>query len=142
MKTVSKCPACGYDHSLRVVRSWTIDLDIPAVSLNEIGSNSRGRSGYRYRRHRDKLEEALRLYDIPETRSVRRVWFWRYYRPGKRDFDKMNLAGGFKPLQDLLQKRGWIRNDSPRWLIAYYKQALDITGGDRTVIIIEDVEKE
>ena len=48
--------------------------------------------------------------------------------------DYANLVGGAKPIPDALKRLGWIKDDSPRWFLCDYYQAVVPKGQERTEI--------
>lgn len=48
--------------------------------------------------------------------------------------DYANLVGGAKPIPDALKRLGWIKDDSPRWFLCDYYQAVVPKDQERTEI--------
>lgn len=134
-----KCNMCGYDPSLDVPRQWAFRLDTPAVSQNQLKGNGKGRSGWLYRKIRDKFLAMLTRHTlaIPKATQKRRVFFTRTYTGRAKPFDRDNLIAGMKPLRDCLTELGIIVDDSDKWLEAHYQQEL---GHTNTIgICVQDV---
>jgi len=71
----------------------------------------------------------------PEEKRI--VYFYSY-RP--RKIDRVNLVGGFKYLEDQLEKMGLVWRDSPKYLESKYFQYTDIKN-PRTEIVIYLIEE-
>ena len=60
-----------------------------------------------------------------------------------RLLDMGNLVGGAKPIPDILQRLGWIVDDSPKWFTCAYEQE-QVKGATRkpvtTIRLWDDVE--
>ncbi len=133
------CAQCNYDPTLPVLASWEVHLDLPAVSQNKLKSNTRGRSGWAYRRYKGEFSEEMlaRCTEVPQASEKRRVTFTRHYDKAARRFDHDNLIAGMKPLRDVLTELGIIVNDSDKWLEAHYSQLRAPESG--IIILIEDI---
>jgi len=131
------CKACNYDPDELYTQVCTFIIKESWPSQNELSSNLKGRSGFKYRRWRDKFEKATRPAEEP-AQGQRRVWFTRHYGARKRDFDYANLVGGGKPLIDTLVRCGYFVDDSPKLMIAYYKQEKSKTKEDYITVVIEE----
>lgn len=141
---MEECKACGFDSGLTVVKYWDITLDMKARSGNAIGSSGRGKSGWQYRKERKAYAVAVsKSTPQPEEPSQatakRRVWVNRLWGKGQRGFDVDNLAWGFKPLYDELKERGWILEDSPKWVERIYQQSKSEDGINYIQIRIEEI---
>ena len=79
-------------------------------------------SGWRkYRRERNMWYTLLRSKLIPRQPVDRKMAaIIVSYRP--RLLDMGNLVGGAKPIPDGLKRLGYIRDDSPEWFTAEYRQ--------------------
>jgi hypothetical protein len=127
MQDYEACAACGYQADLPVRLVGSIDLPLSWPSQNQLGANSRGFSGHRYRKARQEfassLHQALSVSALPVGSVRRRAWMRRVYRPGKRAYDVANLIGGGKAIVDVLVSRGLIKDDSPKWFEGIYQQS-------------------
>jgi hypothetical protein len=113
------CPACDFDGRTQVALVGELQVLISFPSQNQLGANSRGASGYHYRKLRQEFASALHTqlaaYTIARATLKRRVWLTRYYRPGKRPYDRYNLHGGSKAIVDVLVTRGLLVDDTEQW---------------------------
>jgi hypothetical protein len=120
------CKACGFDEHLPTTYVGELSIPISWPSQNQLGGNARGTLGWHYRRLRQEfaaaLHGALSVSPIPKAAGKRRVWLTRYYRPGKRDYDKANLIGGAKGVIDVLVTRGLLLDDSPKHFEGIFSQ--------------------
>lgn len=68
------------------------------------------------------------------------VWLWR-----ERSYDVLNLYAGLNPIVDVMRDKGWLVNDSKRWLPdvqAREEQLPDLVHGvreNRTRIVVRDL---
>jgi len=122
------CPRCGFESMLSPEQRHVVTLPMRWPSQNEIGSNARGRAGWRYRilksNARAAMRERLSALDIPSNLGAYwvRCVFTRLYSTRCRAFDYGNLVGGFKPLLDVLRETGVVPDDSPDHIEDFYLQ--------------------
>ena len=67
----------------------------------------------------------------------RHVTYTRMMSKGQRAFDEDNLIAGFKGIQDALKKAGIIKEDTPDWIEATYKQKRSDTNYPYMIIKVE-----
>lgn len=65
----------------------------------------------------------------PQSKKCFRIISYR-----NRLCDFANLVGGAKPIPDILKRRGYIRDDSPRWFHCEYAQVQVPRAEERTVL--------
>jgi len=68
---------------------------------------------YHWKNYRKKWATALNIVPTMERVEVKAYTTIISYRT--RLLDKENLYGGSKPIRDMLEKKGWLWNDSPNW---------------------------
>lgn len=138
-----KCSLCQYDPDLPVLSCSALELQLPALSQNQLKGNGTGRGGWLYRRYRDEflchLMTELMTSDITQATAKRRVFFERFYSNRCRPFDRDNLVAGMKPLRDCLTIFGLIVDDTDQWLEAHYIQS-PTSGNNYITVIIEDIQ--
>ena len=122
--------------------SWWAALVLPVVwpSGNELGSNTRSGSGWKYRKFRARFEGCLRKYSqvIPDATGLRRIYLVRWYGKGKRPFDLENLLWGAKPLIDAMVSLKYLVDDRPGLVQRKYEQPKSPTGKDYITVAIEE----
>lgn len=62
------------------------------------------------------------------------------YRKGRR-YDEDNFIGGLKPLIDGMRDAGYLRNDSPRWLVYDPRPVQILAKEDRLEIDIRELKE-
>ena len=95
-------------------------------------------------------KKCARHMDIAGIKGVRRkqglrmAIFTRLRPVDERVFDGDNLQTGFKYLRDHLKTRGWIWDDSPKWLVAEYvdRKPLDCESWGVSISVISMELKE
>lgn len=108
--------------------SVRIPLETPSV-------NAWHGAHYRtYRHHFDRWYMHLRAKlpprrGPPDHQVVGRIIVYR-----GRTLDYANLVGGMKPIPDVLKRLGYIKDDSPRWLVLTYTQHLAPLADRHTLI--------
>lgn len=133
------CEYCGFDSTLEYVRS--IELIIPCVwpSQNDVAKNTRGYSGRAYRKFREEYKKLIpQATEAPEFAYV---FLTRLFGKRKRRYDVANLIGGGKPLVDALVVNGYLIDDSPKWMNAWYYQERSESGEDMIKIQVKHVRK-
>ncbi len=110
-------------------------------SQNEIRGNSRGVSGWAYRRHRARLEGCLRKYKqvVTPASGFRRAWLTRHFGKRKRPYDLGNLIGAGKALIDGMVTLGFLIDDSPEYFLGSYHQEKAVDGKDYLTVRLEEV---
>jgi len=97
-------------------------------SLNKLHSSKWQMSNWK-----KKYLKEFRNYEfaIPQAKKFRLV---EIERCGSRMFDKDNFIGGCKPLLDTLKTKGFIVDDSAKWVEVLYKQIKCKRGQEKTII--------
>jgi len=84
------------------------------------------RTRFTYVNYRNKWYRELLVLSLRSRKRVkRRVEIVRYIPKGCREYDLGNFIQGCKPIPDGLIKRGYIWDDSPKWVDISYKQIKD-----------------
>lgn len=142
------CEACGYNPETKVLVSWKIKIPVEARSGNQIGSNSKGPSGWKYRAYKKllggKLNPLLGKHKVlRQGKKRRRIKLTRAYGKNKRAYDTDNLYWGFKPLVDILQEQSILVNDNQKWCSRPRpKQQRSETDKGYIVLEIEELDVE
>lgn len=79
------------------------------------------------------------LQSLPPAKRLRRVTIIREYGGGKRAFDRINFAGGAKPLLDTIVNFGALYDDSEIWCQDHYVQKKSQDGIDYVTVLIEEL---
>jgi Holliday junction resolvase RusA-like endonuclease len=119
---MTACAKCSYDPAVPVLHTWHLRLRMEAVSHNRI---DRGGSGkWRYRAYAQLVSAEVQGagYDVPKAKGKRRVTLTRVWARRQRRFDRINLAGGLKPVLDALVKHRLLVDDSEKWCEDHYEQ--------------------
>ncbi len=141
---MTACPRCFFDPYATPGRSWTFTLPLDVPSQNRSSSRAR-HSGlaHAYRRLRDNalwlIKNEAQKQAIPIARGRRRIVVTRLIGKGKRAFDRVNWAGGAKPIVDSLVKAGLLVDDTEKWLDDVYGQEKAVDGKDGVRVRIEEL---
>lgn len=137
-----RCAFCGYDTDASVTWSAEVLLPFAWLSGNIIGTNGKGRLGWRYQKYRTEFRNKLfeHTTDIKEAKQYRRVIMTRRYGKGRRKLDKDNLIIGGKPLRDCLSELGLLVDDTPACCDVYPLQEKSKDGKDYVHILIEELD--
>lgn len=132
---------CDFDPGAVVTATWVHEVASYCPTMNTLKGNTK--TNYTYRNWRKKWEEEFGpwLHSIPRAPKLRRVTITRVFGKGKRPFDRVNFAGGCKPLLDTLVNCGALYDDSPTWCMDYYLQERALDGVDRMRVMIEELSE-
>lgn len=135
---MSACPMCRFDQELIPVHSWSVQLTSGCPTQNSLKGNTR--TNHTYRGWRSRWEKLLADNGVPTANCPRRVTITRLYGKGRRPYDRVNFAGGCKPLLDTLVNLGLLYDDSALWTEDHYLQVRSPDGVDRVHILIEQFQ--
>lgn len=115
---------CAWEPGRKVAKKWLVTGKAVLPSANTVGANGKGSSGFKYRKWRASIDEAIRaqLNQIPRARRHRVGIITRYHYGNFRAYDEENFIGGCKPLVDVLRAYGVIANDNAAYWKGYYRQ--------------------
>lgn len=107
--------------------------------LVRIESQNRSTYGHwtAYRRYRDQWLAAIRTRINPKDPPDHRMRV-KIVSQRMRILDHANLVGGAKPIPDVLQRLGYIKDDSPDWVDIIYRQCKASPDERGTMITISD----
>lgn len=141
---MSTCPYCGDDPDLPVLGRWRTFLPVEPPSQNEIASANRGSHPQRraYRSFRDGYTLLIRAWAtkerIPPPAGRRRLVLTRHYSGKGRVRDRINLAGGMKPLLDAFVLSGLLIDDNEQSVIDHYGQER-VPGESGVSVLLEEL---
>jgi Holliday junction resolvase RusA-like endonuclease len=138
--TNDPCRKCSYSPTLPVLATYSMRLELSAVSQNRLKGRTSDATQRIYSGLRNKFLKLMtpQAEAIPQATDKRRVTFTRVYGKRKKAYDSDNFTAGMKGARDGLTKLGLIKNDNAQWLEAHYQQ---VPGDDDCVIItIEDIQ--
>ncbi len=123
-----------------MLRSWELVLPLKWPSQNELGANSRGFAGRKYRAFKAKFHGYMHNFKrvVPTATGWRRAHILRLYGKRCRPFDYANLVGGGKPMIDSMVDLGYLLDDSPKLFLGSYHQAANPTGAHEIFIRLEE----
>lgn len=126
---MSACELCGGDPDAPVTARWTVWLPVRAPSQNRLGGNH-GAQRFAYKSFRDRVQTLLTAWarkggafdGFDKATGKRRVTFTRVFSGRERRMDPANLVGGMKACVDSMVRAGVLKDDSEKYLEAYYRQ--------------------
>lgn len=142
------CKFCGGDSSLAVTARWENFLPLEPPSQNLVGNNKgTWRVRKAYAKYRDDYQLLLAHWknraSIPDATKRRRVTLTRYYsRTGRKrgqERDRINNAGGMKPLLDAMVNVRLLVDDKPGDVEDYYDQC-KVVGASGVHVLLEEVD--
>lgn len=105
---------------------WECRLPVLAVSQNSLHAKGTVRWAYtKYKRQvMSALVEATEVegQEWPNAKGKRRVLLTRYWAKKQRAYDRINLAGGMKPVLDCLVELGLLVDDNEAYCEDHYAQ--------------------
>ncbi len=136
---MTACEMCRYDANAVVVASWTARFASYTPTQNSLTGNTK--DGHKYRGWRKCWEMLMGdwLKGIPTAARPRRVTITREYGNRKRPFDRINFAGGSKPLLDTIVNFGALYDDNSAWCEDHYVQRKSEDGNDYITVCIEEL---
>lgn len=131
---------CDWDPAAVVTQRWEFVADSICPTMNTLKGNTK--TNYTYRNWRRTWEDLFGrwLSSIPRAPTLRRVTITRLYGKGRRPYDRINFAGGCKPLLDTIVNCGGLYDDNPTWCQDFYLQEPSPDGVDRVRILIEELQ--
>ena len=138
------CKRCGYSE-VTATKRWTMRIAMDTPTQNHQRGENAGGMRFRYKRIRDQLHmlvraERMRL-KLPPAKHRRRVRIVRHYGGHARRRDRINYAGGAKPLLDVLVLEGILVDDSEQWVDDYYEQVRSDDGQTYIEVIVEELKR-
>lgn len=122
---------------LKMVKSAFIPIVPP--SQNEF----HGRKWFHYRNIYKKWETALVLVGWgANTKRMRNVRFVHIRKNRRNFYDEANFIGGLKPVVDILVKKGWMYDDSPKYFKGkYFQRTVEEVSSPGEGLLIEIFEE-
>lgn len=121
------CPYCQTDCDAPVFGRWDIFLPLEPPSQNTVAQN---KGSFKQRKRYTELRDTYKLllkaaktkHRVPDAKGLRRVIFTRLYSGRGQKRDRINIAGGCKPLLDAMRLSGLLVDDTEELVDDFYRQ--------------------